>query len=112
MGVSVESPRYLPRINHLRGVPAVVRFVSFEPLLAPVVEPNLTGIHWAIVGGESGHGARPLDPEWVRHLRDHCQATGVSFFFKQWGGVQKKRAGRSLDGRYWDELPRGTMAVA
>lgn len=105
MGVSVENADYLDRINDLRTVPANVRFLSLEPLLGPLTEIDLTGIGWAIVGGESGPGARPMAPEWVRHLRDACAADGVPFFFKQWGGTNKKKTGRLLDGRVWDEMP-------
>ena len=105
-GVSVEDRKYgLPRIEHLRAAPAAVRFLSVEPLLADLGTVNFTGISWAIVGGESGHGARPLDPAWVRSLRDQCVSAGVPFFFKQWGGVMKSRHGRELDGRTWDQMP-------
>jgi protein gp37 len=105
-GVSVEDRKYgLPRIEHLRAAPAAVRFLSVEPLLGDLGRVNFEGIHWAIVGGESGHGARPLDPAWVRSLRDQCVSAGVPFFFKQWGGVVKRRTGRQLDGRTWDEMP-------
>jgi len=106
MGVSVESEKYLPRIDHLREVPARVRFLSLEPLLGPLPSVDLRGIHWVIVGGESGPGARPMDPAWVRDLRDQCVTAKVPFFFKQWGGVVKKKTGRTLDGRTWDELPQ------
>ncbi|HWT81477.1 MAG TPA: phage Gp37/Gp68 family protein [Candidatus Methylomirabilis sp.] len=105
MGVSVETPKYLPRMDQLRSVPAQVRFVSFEPLLAGLGPLDLTGIGWAIVGGESGPGARPMEQAWVTEIRDQCVAQGVPFFFKQWGGVNKKKAGRLLDGRTWDESP-------
>jgi protein gp37 len=105
MGVSVENADYLDRINDLRTVPANVRVLSLEPWLGPLTEIDLTGIGWAIVGGESGPGARPMAPEWVRHLRDACAADGVPFFFKQWGGTNKKKTGRLLDGRVWDEMP-------
>jgi len=105
MGVSVESPRYVHRIEHLRSVPAAVRFLSIEPLLAPVRSLPLADIDWVIVGGESGPGARPMSPDWVRDIRDSCGAKGVPFFFKQWGGTRKKRTGRILDGRTWDEMP-------
>lgn len=106
MGVSVETRKYLYRLDHLRRTPAKVRFASFEPLLEGLGRVNLQGIHWAIVGGESGPGARPMDKAWGTELRDQCVAAGVPFFFKQWGGTNKKRAGRLLDGRTWDELPR------
>lgn len=105
MGVSVESDVYRSRIDHLRRVPAAVRFLSIEPLLGPLPDLDLTDIHWAIVGGESGPGARTMDPAWARDIRDQCARAGVPFFFKQWGGVNKKRAGRVLDGRTWDEMP-------
>lgn len=105
-GVSVENRRHgIPRIDHLRESEAVIKFLSIEPLLEDVGVLDLTGIDWVIVGGESGRKARPMQREWVESLRDQCIASGVSFFFKQWGGVQKKRAGRMLDGRTWDEMP-------
>lgn len=105
MGVSVENERYLYRIDHLRRVRAHVRFLSLEPLLGPLPGLDLEGIQWVITGGESGPGARPVAPEWIRAIRDRCLVAGVPFFFKQWGGVWKKRTGRELDGRTWDELP-------
>ena len=105
MGVSVESQDYTWRINHLRRVPAAVRFLSIEPLLGAIEDLDLTGIDWVIVGGESGPGARPMSEEWVRSLRDQCVDAGVSFHFKQWGGVNKKKTGRLLDGRVWSEFP-------
>lgn len=105
IGVSVETSLYYSRIRHLRRVPATVRFLSCEPLLAPMPDLPLDGIDWVIVGGESGPGARPMDPEWVRDIRAQCQKAGVAFFFKQWGGVRKKSAGRLLDGATWDEMP-------
>jgi len=105
MGVSVETPEYVHRIHDLRTVPAAVRFLSVEPLLAAIPRLPLTGIDWVIVGGESGPGCRPMDAEWVRQIRDRCLAQNVPFFFKQWGGVHKKRFGRTLDGRTWDQLP-------
>src|SRR6516165_2751609 len=105
-GVSVEDRAHgLPRVEHLRQAPAAVRFLSIEPLLKDLGPINLDGIHWVIVGGESGPGARPMKEEWVLSIRDQCQAAGVPFFFKQWGGVQKKKAGRELQGRTYDELP-------
>ena len=112
IGVSVETAKYLYRIDMLRDIPGAVRFLSLEPLLGSLGRLNLTGIDWVIVGGESGPRARPLDPEWVRATRDQCLGAGVPFFFKQWGGVQKKKAGRVLDGRTWDELPDLRMATA
>ena len=105
LGTSVESEDYLERIDVLRRVPARVRFISFEPLLGPIVDPDLTDIHWAIVGGESGPRARPMQAWWVEELRDSCQRQGVAFFFKQWGGKRKKKIGRLLAGRVWDEYP-------
>ncbi len=105
MGVSVESQDYVFRIDDLRETGAKIKFVSFEPLLGPLPELNLNGIHWAIVGGESGPGARPMDRKWVLDIRAQCQRDGVPFFFKQWGGVNKKKAGRILEGRTWDEVP-------
>ena len=104
-GVSVESGDYVRRIDDLRSVPAAVRFLSLEPLLGPLPALDFTGIDWVIVGGESGPGARPMDPDWVREIRDQCLSAGVHFFFKQWGGTRKKAAGRLLDGRVWDEMP-------
>ncbi|MCU0863476.1 MAG: phage Gp37/Gp68 family protein [Planctomycetes bacterium] len=106
MGVSVEDDRQRHRIDHLRATPAVVKFLSLEPLLGPLPELDLHAIDWVIVGGESGPRARPMQPEWVRDLRDQAEASGVPFFFKQWGGVWKKRTGRELDGRTWDQMPR------
>lgn len=105
MGVSVESQDYLFRIDHLRKTRAWVKFLSLEPLLGPLPGLDLSGIDWVIVGGESGPGARPLREEWVVSIRDQCGAAGVPFFFKQWGGINKKRAGRLLDGRTWSEMP-------
>ena len=105
MGVSVESIDYTYRIDDLRKVPASVRFLSVEPLLGPIPRLPLQGIHWVIVGGESGPGARTIDPRWVRKIRDRCVVQGVPFFFKQWGGTRKKLTGRELDGRTWDEMP-------
>jgi len=106
-GVSVENKIYgLPRIVHLRSAPATVRFLSIEPLIEDVGPLNLSGIHWVIVGGESGFGSRPMRREWVVSIRKQCRQNGVPFFFKQWGGVHKSKAGRSLDGRTYDEMPR------
>jgi protein gp37 len=105
-GVSVEDKKYgLPRVEHLRAAPAKVRFLSVEPLLEDLGELDLTGIHWVIAGGESGRKPRPMEAEWVRSVRDQCQPQGVAFFFKQWGGTNKKAAGREIDGRTWDEMP-------
>lgn len=108
-GVSVEDKKYgLPRLRDLQKSPASVRFLSVEPLLEGLGQFNLDGIHWVIVGGESGHGARPLKKEWVTEVRDQCIDAGVPFFFKQWGGVRKKRAGRQLDGQTYDGFPART----
>jgi protein gp37 len=105
IGVSVESNDYAWRADYLRQVPAAVRFISAEPLLGPVDELNLDGLHWVITGGESGIGHRRCDPDWVRAVRDRCAAVGVAYFHKQWGGRTPKAGGRTLDGRTWDELP-------
>lgn len=105
MGVSVESEKYLWRINHLRSVPSAIKFLSLEPLLGPLQNIDLHGIDWVIVGGESGPKARPVKKEWITEIRDQCIEAGVKFFFKQWGGMNKKLAGRELDGRTWDEMP-------
>lgn len=105
MGVSVENEKYAYRIDDLRKTGANVKFLSIEPLLGPVKKLNLHGIDWAIVGGESGPGARPMNPAWVTNLRDQCLRAGVPFFFKQWGGVRKSTTGRTLEGRTWDEMP-------
>ena len=105
MGVSVENFDVEYRIEHLRRTPANVKFLSIEPLLGPLPNLNLSEIDWVIVGGESGFGARPMDEAWVVDIQEQCQRAGVAFFFKQWGGVNKKRAGRLLGGRTWDEMP-------
>ena len=105
MGVSVESQDYRFRVDHLRQTGAHVRFLSLEPLLGPLPGLDLRGINWVIVGGESGPGARPLQERWVLDIRDQCRESQVPFFFKQWGGVRKKRAGRLLEGRTWDAMP-------
>jgi len=105
-GVSVEDRGRLSRIRHLRQAPAGVRFLSIEPLIGRIGRLDLTDIDWVIVGGESGPGARPMDPDWVREIRDQCGEEGVAFFFKQWGGFRPKSGGRELDGRQWSELPR------
>jgi protein gp37 len=106
MGTTVENALVTHRIAILQQIPARVRFLSLEPLLGPIPKMSLQGIHWVIVGGESGPGARPMKPEWVRDIRDHCVSDQIPFFFKQWGGVCKKRLGRTLDGREWDEMPQ------
>jgi protein gp37 len=105
MGVSVENAQYTFRIDLLRAAAAKVKFISFEPLLGPLDNVNLKDIDWVIVGGESGPQARPMQPEWVESIRDQCLAANVPFFFKQWGGRNKKKAGRVLDGRIWDAMP-------
>lgn len=105
MGVSVEDDAHTSRIDDLRATGAHVKFLSLEPLLSALPNLDLAGINWVIVGGESGPGARPMDASWVRDLRDQCTRAGVPFFFKQWGGVRKKAAGRVLDGHTWDEMP-------
>lgn len=105
MGVSVESDKYRERIDDLRATRAMLKFLSLEPLLGPLPDLDLHGIHWVIVGGESGPKSRPMDPAWARDLRDQCLRGKVPFFFKQWGGKNKKQAGRVLDGRTWDEMP-------
>jgi protein gp37 len=106
MGVSVESQEHVSRIDHLRKTHAHTKFLSLEPLLGPLANLDLSGIDWVIVGGESGPGARPVKAAWVTSIRDQCRQTGVPFFFKQWGGVHKSRAGRELEGRTWDEMPQ------
>lgn len=110
MGVSVENQDFTYRIDDLRKTPAVVKFLSIEPLLGDVGTLDLNGIDWAIAGGESGPGARPMDPSWVRSIRDQCLKDGVAFHFKQWGGTNKKRSGRLLDGRTWDQFPSTAVA--
>jgi protein gp37 len=104
MGVSVEAQDYVHRVDYLRRVPAEVRFLSCEPLLGPL-ELNLEGIHWVIVGGESGSGHRTIEADWVRSIRGQAEACGVAFFFKQWGGLRPKSGGRDLDGHTYDEMP-------
>jgi protein gp37 len=106
-GVSVENQKYTSRVAELTKVKARIRFLSVEPLIGPITHLPLEGIHWVIVGGESGAGARPLQADWVRAIRDACVDAAVPFFFKQWGGVQKSKAGRVLDDRTWDQLPSG-----
>jgi protein gp37 len=108
-GVSVENRKYgIPRIEDLQNARAAIKFLSVEPLLEELGRLNLNGIDWVIVGGESGHGARPMKKEWVVSVRDQCRREGVPFFFKQWGGVRKSAAGRRLDGKTFDEFPRRT----
>ncbi len=105
MGTSVESAMYTHRITDLQHIPAQIRFLSCEPLLGPIPKLPVKDIHWVIVGGESGPGARPMEKQWVTQIRDRCLDQEVAFFFKQWGGVQKKKSGRELDRRHWDEMP-------
>ena len=105
MGVSVEDGTKLSRVRHLGGTAAQVRFLSLEPLIGPIDQLDLNGIHWTIVGGESGPGARPMHPDWVRQIRNRCVAYEVPFFFKQWGGPRPKSGGRLLDGEEWNEFP-------
>lgn len=112
MGVSVENQDYTFRIEHLRQTHAKTKFLSLEPLLGPLHKLNLRGINWAIVGGESGPGARPMLEEWVIEIKKQCRVARVPFFFKQWGGVNKKRTGRLLRGRTWDEMPEWAFAKA
>jgi protein gp37 len=111
MGVSVENFDYIYRIHLLRQTHAAVKFLSCEPLLGPLPNLPLEGINWVIVGGESGPKARPMDTDWVREIRDQCLAVRVPFFFKQWGGTRKKKAGRLLDGRTWDDIPANAFFV-
>ncbi len=106
MGVSVENSNYKCRIDLLRKSKAAVKFISFEPLIGEVGKVNLKGIDWAIVGGESGARARDVSPEWVKEIRDQCLEQDTPFFFKQWGGVNKKKTGRKLEGKTWSEMPR------
>jgi protein gp37 len=105
MGVSVENSDALDRVDHLRSVPAAVRFLSCEPLLGPLSELDLTGIHWVIAGGESGPRHRPMEASWAREIRDLCLESDTPFFFKQWGGHTPKSGGRLLDDRSWDATP-------
>ncbi len=110
-GISVEDKKYgLPRIAHLRSAPAAIRFLSIEPLLEDLGQFDISGIDWAIIGGESGHGARPMQPEWVERIHKICNDAGVAFFFKQWGGVHKSKAGRILHGRTYDDMPERLVA--
>jgi len=105
LGVSVEDGSRKARIEHLRQTNATVRFLSVEPLIAPIGKVDLSGIHWIIVGGESGPKARPMEIDWVREVRDQCLEQNAAFFFKQWGGFRPKSGGRELDGRKWDQFP-------
>ena len=112
VGVSVEDGTKLSRVQHLRDTAAQVRFLSLEPLIGPIESLDLSGIHWTIVGGESGPGARPMHTDWVRQIRNRCLACGVPFFFKQWGGLTPKAGGRSLEGREWSQWPYTPSATA
>jgi protein gp37 len=105
MGTSVEDNRVMGRIDDLRKVPAKTRFLSCEPLIGPLTGLDLRGVHWVIVGGESGPGARPMEEDWVLEIKRKCERRRIPFFFKQWGGVSKKRAGRTLGGETWDAMP-------
>jgi protein gp37 len=111
LGTSVENAKYISRIDHLRATPANVRFISFEPLIGSVRGANLSEIDWAIVGGESGPGARPMDIAWVDEIKASCDYADTAFFFKQWGGINKKKTGRLYQGRTWDEMPPMTKAA-
>ncbi len=111
LGVTVEHEQYINRIDYLRRVPAMIRFLSLEPLLGPLPNMDLTGIDWVIVGGESGVGARPMLKEWVIDIYQQCLKAKVPFFFKQWGGVNKKKNGRMLDGKHYDEMPKDKAAI-
>jgi len=111
MGVTVENKEYISRIDDLRHSGANVKFLSLEPLLGPLSNLNLEGIDWVIVGGESGPGARPMKKSWVTDIRDQCHKTGTAFFFKQWGGTNKKKNGRILDGHTWDQVPEKKVLV-
>ncbi len=111
MGVSVENSDYIFRIDHLRNTGAKTKFLSLEPLLGPLQNMNLAGIDWAIVGGESGPKSRPMKEEWVTNIRDQCLESRTPFFFKQWGGTQKKKAGRKLQGREWSQMPQSVQFV-
>ncbi|MEY9772150.1 protein gp37 [Sinorhizobium fredii] len=117
LGTSVEDGSRKSRIRHMQGMNASIKFLSIEPLIGPMGKMDLEGIDWVIVGGESGPKARPMHPDWVREVRDHCNDTGVAFFFKQWGGIRPKSGGRILDGEEWSELPstrpnQGVASVA
>lgn len=111
MGTSVENAAVVDRVHAIRKTKSFVRFLSVEPLIGPIPRLPLKGIHWVIVGGESGPGARSIDPDWVRQIRDRCLDASVPFFFKQWGGINKSKTGRELDGRTWDEMPKSFVGV-
>jgi protein gp37 len=112
LGTSVEDGARKSRVRHMQQMNAAIRFLSVEPLIGPIGKVDLRGITWVIVGGESGPGARPMDPEWVREVRDQCMSAGIAFFFKQWGGLRPKSGGRELDGREWNQLPFELPRVA
>ena len=112
LGTSIESERWLNRLDHLKATGAHTKFLSLEPLLGPLPDLDLSGIDWVIVGGESGPGARPMNADWVREIRDYCLDSEVPFFFKQWGGVFKKRTGRTLDGQTWDGMPQPRLSLS
>ena len=112
LGTSIESADYLSRLDELRRTPAAVRFVSFEPLLGSVAEANLHGLNWAIVGGESGPRARPIEQKWVEEIEELCRAFSVAFFFKQWGGPRPKSGGRELHGQEWSQFPEPPSSCA
>ena len=112
MGVSVENQTFVKRIDNLRNVPAAIRFISIEPLIGRITTINLSKIDWVIVGGESGPGSRPINPEWVTYLRDICLSNNVPFFFKQWGGTNKKATGRTLDGAIWSQMPESKNQIS
>lgn len=112
LGVSVEDERAKIRVQHLRDAPAAVRFLSVEPLIGPLGIVDLDGVHWVIAGGESGPGARLMNIEWARQIRDECRKQRVPFFFKQWGGIRPKSGGRELDGREWNDFPDLRKSVA
>jgi protein gp37 len=111
MGVTVEAAENANRIDHLRQSPAKVKFLSLEPLLGPLPELNLDGMNWVIVGGESGPRARIMRKEWVIDIKDQCETANIPFFFKQWGGTNKKKSGRQLEGRTWDQMPEFNEAL-
>ncbi|MBV6421933.1 MAG: hypothetical protein DAHOPDDO_03221 [Ignavibacteriaceae bacterium] len=112
MGVSVENQKYTSRISNLRKVPSAVRFLSIEPLISKITKLDLRGIDWVIVGGESGPKSRFMDPEWVRIIRDKCNEQEVPFFFKQWGGVNKKKTGRIIDRKTWSQMPAARIRMS
>jgi protein gp37 len=107
MGVSVENEDYLYRIDHLKQTNAYIKFISFEPLLGPIKNIDLSGINWVIVGGESGPRSRTIEKDWILSIRDNCLKQSVPFFFKQWGGTNKKKSGRMLEGKLWNQYPLG-----